>query len=135
MGNREGKKPRLYPYKGDMVSITNLLKLPECKCSRSHLTDKLKLGHKEEDIFKAANKPLPKVAGEISRRKREKLAADKITIRMAREEELKKKALKIMSVPVNEKKTQLHYMPKFSMRSKSNLGEVEQLKKNGYYDV
>lgn len=115
------KRPNKYPYKGKMLQMCQILALPECTKSRNNIRTHLLKGKTLEQIFAIETCP-----AKAKVEAKEEAAKSKAEARAKERERIKA----IMSVPINPKYTQAHYMKKAPMRG----DDVEPiaLKQNAY---
>jgi len=130
-----GRTADTYPYKDQMLSIKQILELPECKYSRPTISSKLKEGLSLDEILLPPTKEELEAAQKILREKRaQKRAQDKAIIKESKEDIKRQRALKIMSTPITEKATYVYWVLKnYTHSSDSFMGEPIRLSSNGGY--
>tara|TARA_R110002020_G_scaffold442895_1_gene654126 strand:+ start:461 stop:862 length:402 start_codon:yes stop_codon:yes gene_type:complete len=132
--NKNGRAGVKYPFRDGTLTISQMMAI-NTKYIRGKIQLMLKAGVTAEEI---AYPELfcKKTKQAIAKAKRDQIKADKVTIKRAKADEMRKRAKVIMSVPINPEKTAEHYIMKaFTHRASSNLGEAIRLRSNGHYDV
>jgi hypothetical protein len=131
----KGRIAKTYPYKDGKITIKQALALPECAFSRAALENRLNSGLTLDEIFVPPTKEEKEAAQKLTKIEAAKQRAlDRQAIKDAKSEVKRQRALKIMSVPVNVKKTSEYYVMKaYKHRSGSNMDQPIQLTQGGGY--
>lgn len=128
-----GRVAKTHPYRDSQLTIKEALALPECTYSRAKVTNGLNAGKTLEEIIwpptkeeKAELQKLTKIEAAKQR------ALDRQAVKDAKDDVKRQRALKIMSVPINIKKTAEYYvMLAYKHRSGDNMDSPIQLRDNG----
>ena len=133
--NRAGRVPKRYFYRDQQLTILDLLAEDKNDFSRGKIQIWLKAGRTVEEILHPELYS-KRTKMQFAKAARDQKKLDPVIIKQGKKEEERRRALEIMSVPINPEKTTEHYiMKRFTHRASSNLGEAAQRKKNGQYEV
>lgn len=130
-----GRKPERFPYKGMFITMAQVMALPECKYSRPYISRKIKEGFSlDEILLRPPTKEELEAEQKLIRDERARQRVlDRAIIKQSKADIKRQRALKIMSIPVNIKKTQEYYMMKaYTYKADSEVEPIKLTKGGGY---